>query len=157
MTKQWQNYWPHSAKPALNWFKEHHEAASVLVTAEQMLQLEALIRKHLPSGIGGNCHVAGISQQGLIIAVPGPAYASKVRQLVPGLLNHLNQAGYNLTKITVRIVGNITMGMQPKPKRNVTPLNKESLSCFASLQNELPPGPLAQAVNNLLKRHGHSD
>lgn len=144
-----------SAGLAASWLARAPQGAQVLATAHQLLALEGVIRGQLPPALAARVHAATVNRQHLTLAVPGSAYASKLRQLAPSLLGALNQAGWNLTGISVRIQASLgqnetKLANQP---RMAQPLGETALQAFDALKANVQPGPLADAIDRLLKHH----
>lgn len=138
---------------ALSWLRSDQHGASVLTTANQLLAAEQETRHVLPPGMADVCRVARIERQQITLAVPSAAYASKLRQLAPRVLLRLNDAGWNLTEVSVRVQGTLAKNVTKPPTRETEPLGSTALEAFGRLHAELPPGPLSEAIERLLKRH----
>lgn len=144
------------AAPVLDWLDTDQHGASVLATARAMLDAQAHIRRALPPGLGPACSVVRIEGQRMTVGVPGAAYASKLRQMAPRLVRTLNDAGWNLNEIIVRVQGGLRDTVTNPSPRQIEPLGPLALQAFDSLQAQLDPGPLAEAIQRLLHRHGHA-
>jgi len=138
---------------ALNWIRTDQHGASVLITAENLLAAEQEVRRVLPLGMADVCRVARIERQQITLAVPSAAYASKLRQLAPRVLVRLNDAGWNLNEISVRVQGSLAQNVTEPSQRQAEPLGSIALEAFSRLHTDLEPGPLSDAVQRLLKRH----
>lgn len=155
MTKSQPRY-PRSkpaAPLALDWLSTDTHGAQVLATAKNLLDAEREIKHALPPGIAGVCRVARIENHNVTLAVPSAAYASKLRQLGPRILARLNGSGWNLNEVTVRVQGALVQGLSVQPVRTTEPLGPTALDAFSQLNDALTPGPLADAIQRLLKRH----
>lgn len=141
---------------ALEWVSTDTRGASILATARNLLDAEQEARHVLPPAIADVCRVARIENRHMTMAVPSAAHASKLRQLTPRIRARLNQAGWNINEITVRVQGALVQGQTARPARDVEPLGPVALDAFDQLQHTLPAGPLAEAVEKLLKRHGQA-
>ena len=138
---------------ALDWVHADTQGASLLATAQNLLDAEREARQVLPTGIARVCRVARIDGHRMTLAVPSAAYASKLRQLTPRVVAQLNQAGRNVNEITVRVQGALIRNDTPPPARDIEPLDTQALDAFGQLGGTLPPGPLRDAIQRLLKRH----
>lgn len=138
---------------ALTWLRTDQHGASVLTTAKNLLAAEQEARRVLPPGIADVCRVARIEGQQITLAVPSAAYASKLRQLAPRVLVRLNDAGWNLNEISVRVQGSLAQSVTEPPQRQAEPLGAIALEAFGRLHAGLTPGPLSDAIQRLLKRH----
>ncbi len=143
-----------AATLALDWISADTHGASVLATAQNLLDAEHIARQALPPGMASVCRVARIENQRMTLAVPSAAYASKLRQLAPRILTRLNDAGWNLNEITVRVQGALVQGPTLPPVRMAEPLGAVALGAFSQLHDTLSPGPLSDAIEKLLARHG---
>lgn len=142
-----------TATLALNWLRADQHGASVLATAKNLLAAEQEASHALPPGLAKVCRVARIEKQRLTLAVPSAAYASKLRQLGPSILARLNDAGWNLNEITVRVQGSLAQNMTESSTRTTEPLGPGALDAFSELRSNLQPGPLSDAIERLLKHH----
>lgn len=139
---------------ALSWLALDETGASLMSMARNLLQAQEVVRKALPPVLGQGCRVANIDRQRITLAVPGAAHATRLRQLTPTLLRALVQHGWNLTEVEIRVQAAMTPKAPPRPPREVRPLDRQALVCFKSLEQTVPPGPLADAIARLLKHHG---
>lgn len=142
-----------SATLAVQWLDADQHGAQVLATARQLLAAEQVLQNVLPAPLQLSCRVARIDRQHITLAVPGAAYASKLRQLAPRLLTALNEHGWNLTELGVRVQGALHKSQTKIAQREVTPLDDTALAAFDALHQNVPPGPLADAIAKLLLRH----
>ena len=98
--------------------------------------------------------VGKLENQRLLLVVPGPAHAAKLRQLAPRIAQSLADQGWNLNEIAVKVQAGLPKpgARQPKPPKEAQPLGDTALGAFETLHH-LRPGPLADAVAKLLKHH----
>jgi hypothetical protein len=119
-----------------------------------LLAVEHAAKKILPPALAQVCRVARIEQQQITLAVPSAAYAARLRQLAPRIVQLLTGSGWNLNEINIKVqaglLQNQTKAATPK---EVAPLDENALKAFEDLQNSLKPGPLADAVKRLLTHH----
>jgi hypothetical protein len=143
---------PHAVL-ALKWLDGDQRGAQVLATARNLLQVEQTAKTVLPAALAEVCKVARIERQQLTLAVPSAAYAAKLRQLAPRVVKLLTDNGWNLNEIIVKVQAHSSR-IETKPAvREVVPLDDSALAAFDDLQSKLRPGPLADAINRLLKHH----
>ncbi|MDQ8033605.1 DciA family protein [Bordetella genomosp. 1] len=130
--------------------------AGVLATARAHLQIQHAIAAVLPPALAAVCVVAKVESQRMMLAVPGPVHAAKLRQLAPRIAQTLSSQGWNLTEISVRIQAGMPRPGQkaPRPPKESQPLGDTALKAFSELHGDLRPGPLADAVARLLRHHG---
>lgn len=138
---------------AVQWLDTDQHGAQVLATARQLLAAEHVLQSVLPAALQLSCRVARIERQHITLAVPGAAYASRLRQLAPRLLTALNEHGWNLTELGVRVQGALHKNQTKTAQRTVAPLDETALAAFDTLHENVPPGPLADAIARLIVRH----
>ncbi len=138
---------------AVNWLDTDQHGSQVLATARHLLAVERAIQTVLPLVLRQGCKVARIDRHHITLAVPSAAFASKLRQLAPRILQHLKDNGWNLTELSVRVQGALHKTPTKTAQRNVMPLDDTALAAFDTLRQELAPGPLADAITRLLSRH----
>ena len=141
-------------RTAIDWLGHDTHGANVLATANKMLAIEKAARRLLPPALGRVCCVAKLDRQQLTLVVPGAAHASRLRQLTPRILAGLATNGWNLNEIIVKVQANVSRGETfVRTGKTVNPLGQTGLQAFSELHEQLPPGPLADAINRLLHRH----
>ena len=142
---------------ALSWLGHDMSGASVLATARRHLQIQQALAALLPRGLGEVCAVIKLDNQRLELAVPGPAYAAKLRQMAPSLAQALAGRGWVLDEIAVRVQAGMPRpgSREARPPKSAQPLGQEALQAFDELGRAIRPGPLADAIARLLAHHGH--
>lgn len=152
--KQTAENFPPADLTAIRWLGSDQRGAEVLRTAHMLLSIEQATKKVLPPALAQVCRVARMDRQQVTLAVPSAAYASKLRQLAPRIVEVLTRSGWNLNEIIVKVqAGLLQMQTKTTPSRQVAPLDEAALNAFAKLQDNLVPGPLADAVQRLLHHH----
>lgn len=139
---------------ALKWLVQDETGASVLATAQNLMQAEQIVRKAIPPVLAHSCRVANIDRQCITLAVPGAAHATRLRQLTPTLLRALVANGWNLNQVEIRVQAGLANFAKKAPPRKVQPLDRGALACFQALKQNVTPGPLADAIDRLLSHHG---
>ncbi len=148
---------PAVGRTAIDWLGHDAHGANVLATANQMLAMEKAARRLMPPALGKTCHVAKLDRQQLTLVVPGAAHASRLRQFTPRILAGLAASGWNLNEIIVKIQADISRSETiPRPGKQANPLGQPGLLAFSVLREQLPEGPLADAISRLLERHGNT-
>lgn len=141
------------AELAIRWLGNDRYGSDVLDTARQFLAIETTIANTLTGALGRECKVAHIDRQHLTLAVPSPAHAAKLRQLAPTLLRALNQDGWNLNGIGVQVQAALYKRVIEQSPREIKPIDANAIEAFKTLQDNLAPGALADAVAKLIKNH----
>ncbi|HUH60520.1 MAG TPA: DciA family protein [Candidimonas sp.] len=138
---------------ALSWIGSDQHGAQVLTMARNLLAVENAAKEILPPALAQVFKVARIERQQITLAVPSAAYASKLRQLAPRIVQLLTDAGWNLNEIIVKVQAGLAQSQTKTAAREVTPLDDAALEAFDELQNNIRPGALADAIKRLLARH----
>ena len=138
---------------AVSWLVNDQQGASVLAAARDLLAAQEAVREALPAALAHACQVARIDRQQMTLAVPGAAYAAKLRQVAPRIIQRLAQRGWNLQTIQVRVQAGLPWGQEGPARRDVVPLDDQALQAFDALRSNLRPGPLADAIGKLLAHH----
>jgi len=140
---------------ALGWLGLDARGAGVLATARLHLQIQHAVAAVLPPGLAAVCVVAKLEGQRLLLAVPGPAHAAKLRQMAPRLAQALSAQGWNLNEISVRVQAGMPRpgAKAPRPPKEAQPLGPKALQAFEDLGRNVRPGPLADAIARLLAHH----
>jgi hypothetical protein len=137
----------------IGWLGHDAQAASVLATAQQHLKLRAAVEQALPATMRGAFEVLKIEQSTLTLMVSSAAFAAKFRQLAPRVITHIQAAGWNLSDIKLRVQGGLGIPVAAQPPREARTLDQQDLKTFEALNQQLRPGPLADAVARLLAHH----
>ncbi len=141
-------------RTAIGWLGSDQHGASVLTTARMLIAIEHAAKKVLPPALAQVCRVARIDRQQITLAVPSAAYAARLRQLAPRIIQLLTGAGWNLNELDVKVqAGLLQSQTKTAQAREVVPLDDNALKAFEKLEEALAPGPLADAVARLLTNH----
>lgn len=129
----------------------------LLNKARTYLKVERLIAAIVPNSIAPACKVIHIDQESLQIAVPSPMYASKMRYLVPRLVQELKRQGWCFSCIKIRIQNRLsaTKVKNMIERRDLRALDTTALDSLRQLKNHLDSGPLSEAVDLFLRRYLH--
>lgn len=139
---------------AIGWLGSDQHGSSVLTTARMLISIQHAAKQVLPPALAAVCRVARVEQQHITLAVPSAAYAARLRQLAPRIVQLLTQSGWNLNEISVRVqAGLLQSQIKTTPIKQAQPLGETALNAFEELQGKLDAGPLADAIGRLLMRH----
>jgi len=112
--------------------------------------MTAAVRLLLPRALADRVRVADAATDRLILAVPAGAIAAVIRQRLPDLLAGLRREGLHFTQIEVRVQVKTYPGPQPKKATNQAP--RANAAPLRALADDLPAGPLRDAVARLARR-----
>jgi hypothetical protein len=97
----------------------------------------------------------------LVIAVPSAAVASKLRQILPGVREGLQNRGWKVISIQLRVQpAKLAAESALHAPRALRGLPGAAISHWQSLADGIPPSPLRDAICALVLRHrrrGHSN
>ncbi|WP_354685543.1 hypothetical protein [Cupriavidus necator] len=154
-----------AAKPLNDWLAKAGPVSTLMQTARQLSVLEGEVLSLLPAGMRDGLAVAGVKRDAsdpnaqvlLLLAAHGAA-AARVRQVVPTLLNRLQQRGSNITAIRVRVQPEVSRHadweVEPAPRQRTSGrMTPTGLANLDQLARSLPDSPLRDALNTLLAHH----
>lgn len=137
----------------IGWLGNETQSANVLATAQLHLKIRSAVSDALPATMRGAFEVVKIERTALTLTVSSAAFAAKFRQMAPRVSAHLQTLGWNIAEIKLRVHGGSGLGPAAKLPREARLLDQNDLKAFENLQQNLRPGPLADAVSRLLKHH----
>lgn len=117
---------------------------------ERESRLTAAVRRLLPRALADRVRVAKAEPPTLTLAVPAGAVAAVVRQRSPDLLAGLRREGFDFTQFVVRVQVGTGVPSHIKPLKNQS--HRVNPAPLRQLASELPPGPLRDAVQRLLRK-----
>ena len=141
------------ATHAMDWVDTDQRIGSVVLTAHRLLALENIIRKHLPIALRSAFGAAQLAGSEVTLLVDHAAMAAKIRQMQPRLIQHLQEGGWQIHTIKIRVASQARTPATVQAKKEAKPLAKEDLTHFETLAGSLRKGPLADAVRRLLAHH----
>jgi len=140
---------------AFAWLGNDTKSSGVLETARRHLAIQTAVATALPRPLADVCKVSKLDNQRLTVAVPSAAHAAKLRQLGPSIAAALAEKGWAVNEVEVRVLASLQLLQayrRPAPKEAV-PLDNTALDAFQTLQSNVRPGPLADAIARLLAHH----
>ncbi|WP_320347139.1 DciA family protein [Castellaniella sp.] len=142
-----------SGTPAHEWLGRSPQGAHMMRTAHELLAVQAVLAGTLPPSLARQVRVARIDGPRIVVMVPGPAHAARLRQTTEAAARRIRDAGWPVEHIVVRIDAAMGRVWTKKPQRMVQPLGETALQSFEGLQRQVAPGPLADAIGRLLRHH----
>jgi hypothetical protein len=137
----------------IGWLGNDTQTASVLATAQLHLKIRAAVSAALPASMRGAFEVMKLENNALSLSVSSAAFAAKFRQISPRVMSHIQTLGWSVTEIKLRVQGGTIPTPAIKPPREARLLDQQDLKAFEQLNQQLRPGPLADAVSKLLRHH----
>lgn len=133
-----------------------------LQTAQLFAQIQRNLSHFLQQDLGMHCYVVRLDQERLVLAVPNSAIASKLRQFAPSIAQHLQQYGYHIQQLNIKIHAGLTTLSstkehisQQKELSTNTPSShrhQQFRLAFAKLLEQEPESHLAPTLMRLLKK-----
>ena len=100
------------------------------------------------------CQVLHLDADQLTVAAPNSALASKLKQLLPKLLDALQKAGWQINAIRIKVQVNPILDKEPVEKQ--CQLSGKAIAAFRELENTLTGSRhnegLLEALRNLINR-----
>ncbi|WP_348943719.1 DciA family protein [Chitinibacter sp. FCG-7] len=118
---------------------------------DQLNHLLQIVRSAVAPELARVCQGTAWSGSTLLVAVPGSAAATRLRQAEPAILAALGQAGVHATAIRAKVQVSLQQGnpMQTKTLRMTEPAK----AAFGQLQTQVDDPELKAALANLLRHH----
>jgi hypothetical protein len=117
---------------------------------ERETRLTTAVRRLLPRALADRVRVAEAATPTLALAVPAGAVAAVVRQRSPDLLAGLRREGWDFTDFVVRV--QVGTAVLPQAKINMNQIHRVNPGPLRQLADQLPAGPLRNAVQRLARR-----
>ena len=123
--------------------------------ARLLLKLSRRFEAVAPAGLRHSAHVANYKLGTIIIHADNGAVAAKIRQLSQRLSNELSKGGAECSGIEVKV--------QPRqiPSQSTSstqkPLSDKAIGILRSTTENLPKGPLREALDRLLERAARAE
>lgn len=102
------------------------------------------------TGLFAQCEVLQLSEEQLTISTPNAAIASKLKQQLPKLQTQLQQRGWQINAIRIKVQVKKVVEKPPITKQLV--LSDPAISAFGHLGNTLEDTPQNEALKTALKR-----
>lgn len=119
--------------------------------AKQLMEIGKDCNRILPAWFS-NCHILKLENETLYIGVPNQAVAARIRQKIPFLQNKLEQKGWSVRTIRLK-VRFLPPLPEEKPARKKQ-LSQKAYEAFSELYKQLKQNetssPLTKAVHQLL-------
>jgi hypothetical protein len=136
-------------------FLRHNDKLSPLLpTVKRNISLQKECRTALPA-IFESCEVLNLNEDQLVMSTPNASIAAKLKQQLPKLQAHLQQRGWQINAIKIKVQVK-RMIEKPEPIKQAI-LTGSALLAFEDLENNLDATPqnadLKAALSRLLSRN----
>jgi hypothetical protein len=143
-----------TTKGVADFLRSHDKMAALLPAAMRINDLQRDCATILPAAFS-TCSVVKFESGQLVLAVPNAALSSKLKQLLPKLQENLQQHGWQVSGIRLKLQPGNSYKKSHPIKQLVMP--SEAISSFAALNGALEDSPqnaaLKAAIASMLKHH----
>jgi hypothetical protein len=128
----------HTSIDATDFLRKNDRIASLLPTAMRMAKLQRDCAAALPAMFTA-CDVLSFQDGALVLAVPSSAVAARLKQQVPKLQATLQQRGWQVESIRLKV--QVTRSMPPAAQMRTLELPPTAVTAFEKLGDALPDTP----------------
>jgi hypothetical protein len=127
------------------------DLGSLVRQSKRLSGLQNRLFTALPPALATACRVASLKSGKLRVLASNPAVAAKLRQLVPRLMSHLQNQGFEVTGIQVDVQ---VKAHKIKDEQDFTkqPLAPEAIRKIEALAAQLPPSSVRSALVRMARR-----
>jgi len=101
-----------------------------------------------PDGLAKHSHISSIKNKQITVYANNNAVAAKIKLLIPSLLIQLENQGYEVTAIRIKVQAKSSPLPAPKSTKS---LSSEAVSQLQKLESQLSGTTLGDSLNKLLK------
>ena len=141
---------PRTTAPVSDLLDRSDTLGRLRVGVQQATALAQDLARRLPDYLVPNVETGGIQDGALTLLTGHGALAARLRHLEPGLVNELQQRGWPIKKLKIRI------SPQPMPPAAAAPKAQMSPAALASLTTlcgTLDASPLQESLKRLIAHH----
>jgi hypothetical protein len=145
-----QRYDPRKAQSIADVLDRTDAFRALRAGVEQMSALQRDLSKLLPDYLASNVEPGFIKEGVLSLFAAHNALAARLRQIEPRLLSDLQQRGWAVNSLKIRV--------RPQPMKEAAPAKQARMSdagadALRTLADALEPSPLQQALARMAARH----
>ncbi|MCG1053639.1 DUF721 domain-containing protein [Mycetohabitans sp. B5] len=141
---------PFTPRPLTELMSSSAELAALQAGVRQVAALEAALQAVLPGYLASHVHAGPIKDQALTLFAAHNALAARLRHLEPTVLAELQQRGFALRAIKIRVRPQAPAAAAQIKQARVSAAGAD---CLRELADALEPSPLQQAVARMAQRH----
>jgi len=131
-----------------SYFNASEELRQLSHKVDQLLVLQRHYEQIAPSSLVRASHVIQIDQQTLLVAADNGSVAAKLRQLAPELTKILQNMGYEITGIQIRVQVALPITTRPSRPTSLSAIGRQQLADFTV---KLQDSPLKTALQRLAR------
>ena len=125
------------------------ETGRLMPHAQRLIALRQALSGALPAQLRRSCEIANYKQGIVVIFAENGALATKLKLLVPSLIQHLRKTASDLTAIRVEVQPATPV---PKPQVKQAVLSDAAAKALRELESQLPDSKLKSAISALADR-----
>ena len=137
-------------QPVSEVLKRTDAFAALRAGVEQIASLEKDLRELLPDYLGSSVEPGFIKEGVLALFAAHNALAARLRHLEPRLLSDLQQRGWSVNSLRIRVRPQAVKEPPPVKQARMTPAGADALH---ALSESLAPSPLQAALARMAARH----
>jgi hypothetical protein len=137
-------------QPVSEVLKRTDAFAALRAGVEQIASLEKDLRELLPDYLGSSVEPGFIKDGVLALFAAHNALAARLRHLEPRLLSDLQQRGWSVNSLRIRVRPQAVKEPPPVKQARMTPAGADALH---ALSESLAPSPLQAALARMAARH----
>ena len=145
-----------TARGIADFLQANDKLGMLLPAVARLAALEKACSAALPN-LFEHCSVVQFEAGQLLLGAPNAALASKLKQQLPKLQSALQQQGWQVNAIRLKVQVGKNQEKSSTSKR-IAPLSNQALAAFAALDDGLTPSTrnagLKAALQAMLNRHG---
>lgn len=146
------------AKGVTDHLRTHNVLSSILPAVSRLVTLQQDCRHALP-GLFDACQVMNLAEGELTIAIPNAAFAAKLKQRVPKLLDYLIKRGWQVSAIRLKV--QVVQKLERPVQTHSARLTASAVEAFEELAQSLEPNrrnaSLLDALHAMLARRQHPE
>lgn len=139
---------PANASPVVKLLERNETFAQLRAGIEQISALKQDLATALPNYLAPNISVGPIKNGLLTLLTAHNALAARLRHLEPSLLQALQQRGWSVDTIKIRVQSPQT---KPTLAAKEAHLSKTGLACLQDLCQKIAPSPLQNAITQMVE------
>ncbi|MBR7799604.1 DUF721 domain-containing protein [Undibacterium sp. FT137W] len=137
-----------------SFLRQNDKLSPLLPTVKRNISLQKECRSILPA-IFDACEVLNLNDEHLVMSAPNASIATKLKQQLPKLQIHLQQRGWQINAIKIKVQVKRVIEKPTAIKQAL--LTRPALNAFQNLENSLEATPqnaeLKAALSRLLSRN----
>ena len=141
---------PRTTVPVSDLLDRSDALGRLRVGVQQATALAQDLARLLPDYLVPNVETGGIQDGTLTLLTGHGALAARLRHLEPGLVNELQQRGWPVKKLKIRIS---PQAMPPAPAAPKAHMSTAALASLSALCGSLDASPLRESLQRLIAHH----